>query len=211
MMLIDSITNNFHEVYYNSKVWMWTNFMGVPCYKCPLDLWVYQEIMNDTKPDIIIETGTGVGGTTLFLSLMMEMLGKGLVITIDISKRIMLSGHNRILDLVGDSVSDKIVREVKAQIQPDSKVMVILDSDHTKAHVLKELEIYSQLVTVGNYLIVEDTNINGHPVESGWGPGPLEALIEWQNNPYSQNFKTDMNRQKFGLTFNPNGYLLRVK
>jgi len=211
MTLIDSITNNFHEIYYNSKVWMWTNFMGVPCYKCPLDLWVYQEILNDTKPDIIIETGTGVGGTTLFLSLMMEMLGKGLVITIDISKRIVLSGHNRILDLVGDSVSDKIVREVKAQIQPESKVMVILDSDHTKAHVLKELEIYSQLVTVGNYLIVEDTNINGHPVESGWGPGPLEALLEWQDNPYSQNFKTDMNRQKFGLTFNPNGYLLRVK
>lgn len=213
MTLIEGIINNFHEIYYSSRVWlMATTWMGVPVLKTPLDLWVYQEIIYCNKPDIIIETGTGFGGTTLFMDTICQMVGKGLVITIDKCMRMEMRENGRIVAITGDSVSDEVVNKVKAHIRPEHKVMVILDSDHKKNHVLKELEIYGQLVTPGCHLIVEDTNVNGHPVEPGWGEGPMEALQEWvQKDPNAQNFERDTNAQKFGLTFNPNGYLLRVK
>jgi cephalosporin hydroxylase len=83
--------------------------------------------------------------------------------------------------------------------------MVILDSDHHKDHVLRELEIYSKFVTNGSYIIVEDTNINGHPVRPKFGPGPTEAVKEFLKG--SRDFVIDKSREKFFLTFNPNGYL----
>lgn len=87
--------------------------------------------------------------------------------------------------------------------------MVILDSDHSKVHVLNELRIYSKLVTKGNYLIVEDTCINGHPVCQGFGPGPMEAVEEFLKE--NQDFVVDRTREKFYLTFNPKGGLRRIK
>jgi len=85
--------------------------------------------------------------------------------------------------------------------------MVILDSEHCKDHVLKELQIYNSFVNKGSYLIVEDSDINGHPVRPGWGPGPMEALNEFlkENN----DFVIDDSREKFLMTQNPRGYLKR--
>jgi cephalosporin hydroxylase len=87
--------------------------------------------------------------------------------------------------------------------------MVILDSDHRKIHVMEELRLYSKIVTPGQYLIVEDTNINGHPSAPGWGPGPMEAVQEWL--PKNKNFVCDESMEKLMLTFNPKGFLRRVK
>lgn len=88
-------------------------------------------------------------------------------------------------------------------------VMVILDSDHRKDHVLKELRAYSQYVTVDSYLIVEDTNINGHPVYPDYGPGPMEAVEESLKE--DDRFAVDRTKEKLLLTFNPGGYLRRVR
>ena len=84
-------------------------------------------------------------------------------------------------------------------------VLVILDSDHNMPHVLKEMEIYSEFVTKGSYMIVEDSNVNGHPIMPNWGPGPFEAIQRFleENN----SFEVDKNREKFYMSFNPNGYL----
>ena len=87
--------------------------------------------------------------------------------------------------------------------------MVILDSDHTKEHVLNELRIYQQFIPIGGYLIVEDTNINGHPVQEDFGPGPMEALREFLLE--TDSFEIDKTKERFLLTMNPCGYLKRVK
>jgi cephalosporin hydroxylase len=87
--------------------------------------------------------------------------------------------------------------------------MVVLDSDHHKDHVLEELRLYSPLVSVGQYLIVEDTHFNGHPILKNFGPGPWEAVEEFLRE--RPDFAVDSSREKYGMTFNPHGYLRRVK
>ena len=86
---------------------------------------------------------------------------------------------------------------------------MILDSDHSQAHVFQELTIYSPLVTKGSYLIVEDTNVNGHPVCPEHGPGPMEAIEEFLKK--NKDFVIDGEKEKFLMSFNPRGYLRRMK
>jgi len=98
---------------------------------------------------------------------------------------------------------------VKSLIAPGERVMVSLDSDHRKPHVAQELKIYSELVTRGCYLVVEDTNVNGHPVRPDFGPGPMEALREFMSSDHR--YVSDHAREKFGVTFFPDGWLRRVQ
>jgi cephalosporin hydroxylase len=204
------LINSFHKHYYESEVWKNTNWLGYKALKCPFDLWIYQEIIVETKPDWIIECGTNTGGSSLFLASICDFIGNGRILTIDI----MDAGeqkpvHPRIEYLIGSSTSNEIVDMIKKKIPKTQTVMVILDSDHTKRHVLNELNIYHKLVTKGNYLIVEDTNINGHPVLSDFGEGPSEAIEEFLS--VNNNFFNDRDREKFFLTFNPKGYLKKIK
>ncbi|GAI83537.1 unnamed protein product, partial [marine sediment metagenome] len=100
------------------------------------------------------------------------------------------------------------VEKVKSLVGNEDKIMVILDSDHSKQNVLNELRIYSKFVTKGSYLIVEDTNINGHPVYPEFGPGPMEAVDDFLKE--NKDFVVDKNKEKLILTFNPNGYLKKI-
>lgn len=140
---------------------------------------------------------------------MCDLIKNGNIISIDIIKNEKRPKHKRIKYLNGSSISDEIVNKVKNEVKKYNKVMVILDSDHHKEHVYKELKIYSEFVSKGCYLIVEDTNINGHPVFPDFGPGPMEAVMQFLKE--NKNFVIDKNREKFLLTFNPMGYLLRIK
>lgn len=198
---------DFHKIYYNSKVWDWnTQWLGVRTEKCPLDLWIYQEIIYETEPSLIIETGTLAGGTTLFLASVCAARGFGLVLSIDINpSKSPLPYHHRINYCQGDSVSPDTIKRVEGLVGKKDKVMVILDSDHSYLHVLKELELYSKFVTSGNYLIVEDTNLNGNPVLPQYGPGPMEAVAIFLSR--HSEFEIDSSREKFLMTFNPRGYL----
>lgn len=208
-----SIVDQFHKLYYDShifgKTWGNTFWMGIPIRKCPFDLWIYQEIIFKLKPDIIIECGTLYGGSVLFLASMCDLVDNGKVITIDIEDKEGRPKHKRIKYLLGSSTSEKIVKQVRKLISDKDKIMVILDSDHHKEHVLNELRIYSEFVTKGSYIIVEDTNINDHPVLPTFGPGPMEAVGEFLKE--NKEFIVDRSKEKFYLTFNPKGYLRKIK
>lgn len=202
-----SIIQAFHRLYYKHKEQTWKNmsWLGIPLMKCPLDLWIYQEILCTVQPDVIVETGTWKGGSSLFLAGICDLLGRGRVITIDCCYQINRPVHARITYLTGSSVSREMFESVKTTIQLSDKVMVILDSDHHKDHVAQELKLYSQLVTPGSYLIVEDTNLNGNPVEPDFGPGPREAVEEFLQ--MDETYSIDQSCEKFLITASPSGYL----
>lgn len=207
------IVNQFHKIYYRShfygKFSSQSLWLGVPISKCPLDTWIYQEIIFEVRPDIIIECGTAQGGSSLFLASMCDLVNNGKVISIDINHQKGRPKHKRITYLLGSSTSKKIVNKVNNLITGKDKILVILDSDHSKRHVLNELKIYRKIVTKGSYLIVEDTNLNGYPIIADYGPGPMEAVEEFLKK--SKDFVVDKSREKFYLTFNPSGYLKKIK
>jgi cephalosporin hydroxylase len=220
-----AIIDQFHKLYYDAwifdKTWNQTYWMGVPIRKNPFDLWNYQELIYKLKPDLIIETGTLLGGSAYYFASLCEHFGKGAVVTIDIddiettlSKEKSVPpkvrpAHPRLTYLQGSSSDPEIVERVKAMTNPGDQVLVILDSDHRKAHVLDELRIYGPLVSKGSYLVLEDTNINGHPVYPGFGPGPMEALEEFLKE--NRDFVIDEGMEKHLMTFNPKGYLRKVR
>lgn len=171
-------------------------------------MWVYQDIIAETEPDIIVECGAAQGGSAHYLADFCDALNHGHVISIDIEDR-ERPGHDRIKYLIGSSVEDEVVNTVYDEIDNEDDVMVILDSDHRKQHVLSELQTYSEIVSPGQYLIVEDTNLNGNPVREDFGPGPNEAIKQFLK--YNDRFVIDESREKHQLTFNPGGYLKRVE
>lgn len=201
----------FQKLYYkkNTQTIFNTYWLGVPALKCPLDLWVYQEILFETKPDVIIECGTKKGGTSFFLASLCDLMERGRIITIDVTDFLGKPDHERITYLLGSSTSKEIEDKVKDLIKEGEKVMVILDSNHRRHHVLDELRIYNKFVTRGNYLVVEDTNINGHPVFCNYGPGPMEAVDIFMKE--NDDFMIDRGKEKYMMTFNPKGYLKKVK
>lgn len=198
----------FHRLYYNSGSTTWSNtyWLGTQTQKCPLDLWIYQELLHELRPAAIVETGTASGGSALFLASVCDLLGEGEVVTVDLARRERPS-HPRVTYLSGSSTAAESVARVRELIGEKAPVVVILDSDHSYAHVLDELRLYSPLVTSGSYLVVEDTNVNGHPVDPNHGPGPMEAVRDFLRE--SNEFTVDESREKFLLTFNPQGFLRR--
>jgi cephalosporin hydroxylase len=203
---MDETVRSFHELYYH-KSRLVTSWLGVRILKCPLDLWMFQDILHRTEPDLIIETGTARGGSAYFMACMCDLLGKGRIVTVDV-RDVERPSHPRITYLHGSSVDPAILDQVRSTIEPGERVMVALDSDHSEEHVYAELQEYPQLVTKGNYLIVEDTNVNGHPVWPDHGPGPMEALQRFLAE--TDDFEVDRSCEKFLLTLNPSGYLRRI-
>jgi cephalosporin hydroxylase len=207
------ITNQFTRLYYHApvpaRVWHTTRWLGVSLLKSPLDLWNYQEIIYEQRPDTIIESGTGEGGSALFFASLFDLLGSGTVISVDIVKDNHRPRHRRIKYLLGSSTAPEVVAQVEKELRKSRRVMVVLDSGHEMHHVLKELEIYHRYVSLGGYVIVEDTCINGHPVSPQYGPGPMEAVETFLRN--NDQFVSDDRDRKFFMTMNPRGYLRRVK
>jgi len=206
-----AIIDVFHDLYYNGlegegPIYQRTSWMNVPCQKCPLDLWIYQELIAEIRPDLIVETGTYHGGSALFIANMMDIVGKGTIVTIDINEY-PRPVHPRIRYLKGSSADPELIQSI-FQEHPAEVCMVILDADHSKEHVSKELALLAPHVTAGSYLVVEDTNINGHPTFPSYGEGPYEAVLQLLES--STDFVVDRSREKFLMTFNPNGYLKRV-
>lgn len=180
-----------------------TLWMGYPAIKSPFDLWTYSEIIWETQPDLIIETGTLAGASALYLAHTLDAVAAqggpqgSEIITIDINPYPGLPEHDRITYFNGDSVAEKMAAKVGRRAE-GKRVMVILDSDHSYEHVLKELRTYNSLVAPGCYLIVEDT----------WGPlgyGAAKAVKEFLSRPTP--FTVDRSRERHLMTFHPGGFL----
>ena len=205
-----SVDHRFTALYYDDpSTWRSTYWLGIQTSKCPLDLWIFQEIITETRPDLIVETGTHLGGSALFLASMCDLVGNGEVLTIDVIDDDERPQHPRVSYLLGSSTDPGVVEEATRRAVEAERVMVVLDSDHTAAHVFDELTLLAPLVTPGCYLVVEDTIVNGNPVLPDFGPGPGEAVARYLALERSL-FVVDRNREKFRLTFNPGGYLRRV-
>lgn len=211
---LSKVSFYFNHAFYfvGPQTWQNTRWMGVPILKTPTDMWVYQEILRETQPTLVVETGTAYCGSALFLAQVGALACPAgvRVVTVDITNSAStktLVSHPAITYLTGSSTDPQIVEQIRAHVRPSDRVMVVLDSDHSAAHVKAELDLYSPLVTSGCYLIVEDTNVNGHPVYPLHGPGPMEALDQFL--PAHPEFEIDASREKYMLTFNPRGYLRR--
>lgn len=203
------VVDRFHRLYYHStdRTWKDTYYRGVTIWKCPLDLWLYQEMLHDLRPDLIVETGTAFGGSAYYLADLCDTLGTGRVVTIDIQAQPGRPQHDRLSYVTASSIDPAVLTQVRAAAT--GTTLVILDSDHREPHVLAELRAYADLVSVGSYLVVEDTNVNGHPAYPEFGPGPMEAVEAFLAE--DDRFVIDAGKEKFFMTFNPRGYLRKIK
>lgn len=194
----------FHRAFYASRqTHGMTFYEGVPLMKSPLDLWVYQEIIWDLRPTLIVETGTAWGGSALYFARQLDRVGEGHVVTIDLDAPAAPPSHTRVSYVTGlSSIASKVVDAVHEVAATHPRVMVVLDSDHGQAHVLDELDAYADVVTPGQFLVVEDTNINGRPVEVDWkgGPGPGPAVDAWL--PRHPEFAEPAMARRYLMTFN---------
>lgn len=206
-----------HEYSYHFR------WLGVPIIQYPQDIIAYQEIIWNTKPDLIIETGIARGGSLVFAASMLELIGKGEVLGIDIDihkeNRKMVEKHplsKRISMLEGSSTDEKIVKYVKKIATAKKKILVTLDSNHTHEHVLNELKLYSPLVSKGGYLIVFDSVIGDLPnhlhKDRPWNRdnNPKTAILDFLKE--NKRFRMDTEiKNKLAMTVSPYGYLKCIK
>jgi cephalosporin hydroxylase len=207
------------DAYDYSYLWSW---MGVPIIQMPADVMATQEVIWATKPDVIIETGVARGGSVLFMASLLEILGKGKVIGVDIDIR----AHNReaiqthpmskrVVLVEGGSVDEVTLARVRAEIPDGASVMVVLDSDHSRKHVLAECRAYGPMVTPGCYMVVADTLV-GHVTEENaprkrskvWfkGDEPLSALQDYMAE--TNRFEVDEALNgKLVMSSSPGGYV----
>jgi cephalosporin hydroxylase len=188
-------------------------WLGNPIWQNVLDLWTIQETIAEVRPALLIECGTNRGGSSLFFAHLMDLLAakqdySGEIITIDVEKLHELS-HPRVTYLLGSSTAPEIAGQVRARAASASgPVLVILDSDHSQAHVAAELEIYAPLVTRGSYCLVQDGVIDTLPMMAGARPGPLPAIDAFiAAHP---EFEIDHQRcERFLISHHPRGWLRR--
>ncbi len=182
-----------------------TKWMGLQAAKCPMDMWVYQELMHQMNTDLLIETGTLMGGSALFFAHMFDILGRGKVVTVDIEKQSNLPKHPRIHYINGSSIDPAVLSEIRNFSEQSKSTMVILDSDHKANYKLKELNAYSEFVSPGNYMIAEDSAFDYYPAWPEYGPGPATAVRDFMQQ--NQQFKVDRQQEKHLITFAPMAFL----
>ena len=185
------------------------SWMGIPARKMVLDAWVYQQIVHEVRPEIIIEIGNAEGGSTKYLAHLLDLVGQGEVIAVDIDHSVFRGHHPRIHLVTGDSLAPETLARVEA-IARGRQGLVIHDGDHSREHVLADLRAYAKFVALRGYFIVEDTVIDLFRAGDGLGSvnGPLGAVEQFVKE--DPRFQIDSDREYFVLTYNPQGYLKRI-
>ncbi len=193
------------EIVFDQVFWM-----GKPIWKNVMDAWIYQEIVYEVRPDVIVEIGSKFGGSTRYFADLLELMKNGTVVSIDIDRSVYDLEHPRVKTFTGRS-SDSDIIEAVGEICLGKNVIVIQDGDHRKRQVLEDLENYSKFVSLGGYFIVEDGIVDLYHFGDGLGfkePGPLAAVEEFLEK--NSEFVSDSSRERYLLTYNPKGFLKRV-
>lgn len=200
---------NWLRRYQTDLLFTEVSWMGVTARKMVLDAWIYQQMIHELRPEIIIEIGNAEGGSTKFLANMLDLVGAGEVIAVDIDHSIFEVIHPRIRTVTGDSLSAETLARVE-DLARGRQGLVIHDGDHSHAHVLRDLRAYAKFVRMGSYFIVEDTISDLFRAGDGIGNvnGPLCAVEEFIREDSC--FQVDQSREQFVLTFNPRGFLKRI-
>ncbi|MBL0160155.1 MAG: class I SAM-dependent methyltransferase [Bryobacterales bacterium] len=203
------------KLFHDTPIWRNFRFHAIQIEKSPLDLWYMQEAIEKIRPDFIVETGTYRGGSALFWANALN--GAGLtssrVLTVDISNYCVDAAQDplwaRYVEFFqGSSTDPAIVAKLAARVR-GRKTLITLDSDHSGHHVLRELRMYSPLVSAGSYLVVEDTDMDGVPTYPDSFPGPMAAVTQFLSEGGAAQFQPDATREQMGITYNPGGWLRR--
>lgn len=199
---------NYHhsDVLFENCTWM-----GVKAWRNPLDAWIYQEIVHEVRPDVIVEIGSASGGGALYLAHLLELIGNGIVVSVDIDRSTFVAEHPRLATVTGPSSAPETLARV-AELCRDKRALVIHDADHTKEQVLVDLRCYAPFVAVGSYLIVEDGIVDLFRPWERLGvtyEGPLGATEEFLRT--TEGFEVDSGCERYVLTANPRGFLRRVR
>eukprot|EP00928_Gymnodinium_smaydae_P091722 TRINITY_DN75454_c0_g1_i1.p1 TRINITY_DN75454_c0_g1~~TRINITY_DN75454_c0_g1_i1.p1 ORF type:complete len:363 (+),score=28.25 TRINITY_DN75454_c0_g1_i1:89-1177(+) len=216
---VQDIAAVFHTHVYDQH--HYNTFFGIPTWQNPNDAWITQEVISEIRPEVIVECGTRFGGSAvMWWSLLRYIVPNGRVISIDVEPQLSAAAlayaersEGRLIFLKGDSADPHSFANIQERVG-NSRALVLLDSLHSKEHVLAELKLYSALVPVGSYIIVQDSNLNGHPVKRRYQgfaedhPGPWEAIHEFLS--HNNNFEIDKARERLQYTHNVDGYLRRV-
>ena len=214
------LSNMMLKVSVEKKLNYQLNWLGRPIIQFPCDVAVLQELIWNIKPDLIIETGVAHGGSLVLSASILELIGKGKVIGIDIEirehNRVAIENHplsHRIELIEGSSIDESTVNKIKPYLKENLVVMALLDSNHTEQHVTEEIKIYSDFVTPESYLVVHDgaqafvSDIPRGKFE--WGiDHPLESIHKFIKE--NKNFEIDKNMTRFGQTSSPDGWLKKL-
>ena len=217
--------NSFMDESIGSRYSYNFSWMGRPIIQYPQDMMAMQEIIWDLKPDLIIETGIAHGGSLIFYASLLDLIGKGEVVGMDMDIRehniVEIENHlmfKRITMIQGSSIDPAIVAQVEMHTIDKKTILVLLDSNHTHDHVLAELEMYAPFVSLNSYLVVYDTiveNLSSDPTPENvrpWsvGDNPMTALKSFLLT--NTNFEIDQSiNNKLLISVAPDGYLKRIK
>jgi len=188
------------------------SWMGIPTLKNVMDLWIYQELLHKVRPDLVIEMGSFQGGSTLYLAQLLELMGAGEVVSVDIDHSRFAARHPRIKMLTGSTRAPETQARLR-ELAAGRRVMIIHDADHARDTVLADLETYADLVSVDSYFIVEDGVVDLFAPDTLLGgalggPGPLPAVREFLKR--DRRFVVDRECQRYHLTYNPDGFLKKI-
>ena len=217
----EMLSNLWVKVAAEFKLMYELSWMGRPIIQFGSDMIMLQQLIWDAQPDIFVETGIAHGGSLIYTASLFELIGKGKVIGIDLEirehNRVAIETHpmyKRISMIEGSSVDSTTIAELEKQLEPGKTVMVMLDSNHSRDHVLKEMQLYAKYVPVGSYLIVQDG-------AQKWVADIPRGKAEWiDDNPLASidlflkendDFVVDETYTRLGISSSPGGYLKRIK
>ncbi len=200
--------------YHETNIWKQVSYRGVRTLKLPSDMWNYQEIIFSHQVDWVIETGSRHGGSAIFFADLLRNMGRpGKVFSVDYAPELdpRAAEDAGVQFITGDSADPAIIDRVMAQI-PDQrrKIFLILDSDHSARHVKRELDAWIPRLRTGDYVLVEDTVVNGNPVRPKHGPGPLEAVRDYIRDNPDVLIADTAREAKVGATFAIEGYYTKA-
>lgn len=207
--LPEDLRDAFVNAYWRTNEWRSTRWRGRNIPNAPADLLAYEQILSEVRPDWVIETGTRKGGRAWFLANVLDLIGHGSVLSIDSVAADGRPEHPRITYLSGRAHDDDVVAAATSITGDTRNAVVILGTRGARRRAHAEFDRYERFVPVGSYIVLEHTVLNGHPVDATFGPGPFEALQRILNT--RDDFAPDQRFERHGVTFNPDGFLRRIR